>query len=503
MNEPASRIVPVLEEVKQFIRRDHKMWINGRWTDSTSAKKLPIFDPSTGGKIGEICDASSEDVDRAVAAARAALQGEWYKMRPADREKCLIRFSELIEVHSEELAQLETINQGKSINLSRMIEVGASVEYVRYMAGWATKIEGSTLDLSIPIPPGARNMGFTLREPVGVVGAIVPWNFPMMMALWKIAPALACGCTMVLKPSEDTPLTALRLAELAREAGIPDGVLNVATGLGKGAGAQLAAHPGIDKVSFTGSTVVGKEIGHAAINNMTRFSLELGGKNPMIIMSDMDVGAILPGLMAGCFFNQGQVCAAASRLYIDRPVFDKVVANLEGAMKDMRLGSGLDTEATLQPLVSARHQDRVAQAVDAAVKGGVKVVTGGKRADRAGYFFEPTLLLNAGKDNVAVRQEIFGPVIAAIPFDGLDQAIELANDTSYGLAASVWSNDVNSVLRTVRRLKAGTVWVNTHIPVDPNLPFGGYKQSGYGREHGRSAIDQYTEMKSVIIPVME
>ena len=497
------KLIPVLPEVTRFLQRQHQHWINGRWEASAGERKIPVFDPSTGEMISQVLDGDAEDVDRAVAAARAALEGTWGRMRPADRERCLLRFADLLEAHGEELAQIETINQGKSINIARMIEVGASVEYVRYMAGWATKIEGSTLDLSIALPPGARNMGFTLREPVGVVGAIVPWNFPLMIALWKLAPALACGCTIVIKPSENTPLSVLRLAELSKEAGIPDGVVNIVTGIGAGAGASLAGHPGIDKITFTGSTAIGKQIGRSALENMTRFSLELGGKNPMIILDDMDVGAIVPGLMAGCFFNQGQVCAAASRLYIQRPVFDRVVASLESAMKGMSLGPGLDPQAALQPLVSALHRDRVMDAVSQAVAEGVTVVTGGKRPDRPGYFYEPTLLVNAARDSLAVKHEIFGPVVAAIPVDDLDQAIGLANDTPYGLAASVWSNDLNSALRAVRRLKAGTVWVNSHIPVDPNLPFGGYKQSGYGREHGRSAIDQYTEMKSVCIPVFD
>lgn len=495
-------LIPILPEVTAFLQRQHALWINGEWLASTSGKRLAVFDPATGLEISHIPDASDLDVDHAVKTARAAFN-HWSRMRPADRERLLLKFADVIESHGEELAQLETINQGKSIHLSRMIEVGASVEYVRYMAGWATKIEGTTSDLSIPIPPGARNLGLTLRQPVGVVGAIVPWNFPMGMAIWKIASALTCGCTMVLKPSEDTPLTALRLAELAKEAGIPDGVLNVVTGLGIGAGAALARHPGIDKVSFTGSTVTGKEIGRMALANMTRFTLELGGKNPMIIMDDMDTAAIAPGLMAGCFVNQGQVCAAASRLYIHRSIFDRTVATLEAAMKAMTLGSGLNPEAQVQPLVSAKHQARVNEAVDAIRREGVEIVTGGKAPNRTGYFFEPTLLINAPENSIAQKQEIFGPVISAVPIDNLDQAISLANDTSYGLAASIWTRDFNSAMKAARQLEAGTVWINSHIPLDPSLPFGGFKQSGYGREHGRGAIEQYTEPKSIIIPVFE
>jgi phenylacetaldehyde dehydrogenase len=336
------QLIQVLPEVSRFIAREHKLFINGSGVAATSNETLAVYDPSTGEEIGRIPEAAPQDLDHAVSAARAALEGEWGRMRPADRERCLHRFADLIERHSEELAQIETINQGKSINISRMIEVGASVEYVRYMAGWATKIEGSTLDLSIPVPANTRYTGLTLREPVGVVGAIVPWNFPLMIALWKIAPALACGCTMVLKPSEETPLTALRIAELAHEAGLPKGTLNVVTGRGSTVGAALTRHPGIDKITFTGSTATGKQVGAAALANMTKFSLELGGKNPLIVLSDVDTQSLLPGLMMGCFLNQGQVCAAASRLYLHESIFDRVVSDLEGAMKSLRIGSGLD-----------------------------------------------------------------------------------------------------------------------------------------------------------------
>ena len=492
-------LVPVLPEVDAFLRKDHRLFIDGKSTPASSDRTIELHDPSTGAVIGSVASATTDDLDRAVAAARRALEGEWSRLRPAERERRIHRLADLIEAHGEELAQIETINQGKSINISRAIEVGASVEYVRYMAGWATKIEGSTLDLSIPVPPGVRHTGLTLREPVGVVGAIVPWNFPLMIALWKIAPALACGCTIVLKPAAETPLTALRLAELASEAGLPDGVLNVVTGGGSTIGAALARHPGIDKVTFTGSTAVGREVGIGALTNMTNFSLELGGKNPLIVLSDADVGAILPGLAMGCFLNQGQVCAAASRLYVHAPLYDRVVGDLESVMTSMRLGPGLDPSADLQPLVSARHSNAVEAIVDEAAGAGATILTGGRRADRPGYFYEPTLIVDAERDNPAIRKEIFGPVVTVTPVADLDDALHRANDSSYGLAASIWSNDFAAITRAIRELRAGTVWVNSHIPVDPNLPFGGFKQSGIGREHGRSIIDQYTEIKSVCI----
>jgi len=494
-----STSIQLLPEVQAFLRRDHGHFIDGRVVAPRGDVRIDVFDPSSGERIARVADATDAEVDQAVAAARRAFEGEWSALRPADREMALHRFAQKIAEHAEELAQIETLNQGKSINLARAVEVGGSVEYVRYMAGWATKIEGSTLDLSIPVPPGVRHTGLVLREPIGVVGGIIPWNFPLMIAVQKIAPALACGCTVVLKPSEDTPLTALRLAELALEAGIPPGVVNVITGRGDTAGAALARHPGVNKLSFTGSTVTGRKIGEAALQNFTRFTLELGGKNPMIILGDTDVASMLPGMMAGCFFNQGQVCAAASRLYIQDSVFDSTIDQLRQAMASLKMGPGMDPAAEMQPLVTARHREKVAGLVRDARAAGANLLTGGKEADRPGYFFEPTLLVEADASNPAMTTEIFGPVIAATRVSGLEEALDAANATPYGLAASVWTNDLPKAMYAIRRLKAGTVWVNSHIPIDPNLPFGGHKHSGIGREHGRSMIDLYTELKSVVI----
>jgi phenylacetaldehyde dehydrogenase len=494
-----SRSVEILAEVRAFLDRVHGAFIEGKSVSSATDRYIDVHNPADGSVISRTIEGSRHEVDLAVESAHRAL-GLWRGMRPADRERCLVRFSEVIEAHAEELAQIETLNQGKSINLARAIDVAGSVEYVRYMAGWATKIEGSTLDLSIPIPPGTRNLGFTLREPVGVVGAIVPWNFPMMIALWKIAPALASGCTIVVKPSEDTPLTALRLAELVLEAGIPPGVVNVVPGYGRDAGAALVEHASVNKVTFTGSTETGRHIGISALKNMTRFSLELGGKNPLIVLPDVDVDQIMPGMMGACLLNQGQVCAAASRLYVHRSIYDRVVTGMSDAMKRLRMGPGMDMSADLQPLVSHAHVEKVAALVEQSGKT-ADIVTGGNRPDSSGFYFEPTLIVNADANNPAVRDEIFGPVISVTPIDSLDEAVTLANASRNGLAASVWTNDLNSALRGIRALEAGTVWVNSHIPVDPNLPFGGYKQSGIGREHGRQMIEQYTEIKSVCIPV--
>ncbi len=484
--------------VRAFLGRQLGHFIDGTMVHG-EGQPVSVYDPSTGEVLARVPDATKAEVDRAVASSRRALEGEWSRLRPADRERILVRLSELIEAHGEELAQLETLNQGKSIMLSRMLEVGHSVEFCRYMAGWATKIEGTTIDVSIPIPPGTRYRAMTLREPVGVVGAIVPWNFPLIMAVWKITPALACGCTVVLKPAEETPLTALRLAELCMEAGVPPGVVNVVTGNGATAGAALAAHPGIDKVAFTGSTEVGRKIGHAAVDNMTRFSLELGGKSPVIVLDDVPTEMAVGGSAMAIFFNQGQVCTAGSRLYVQKKAFDQVVNGLAAAAGSMPMGPGLDPNNQVNPLVSSRQRDRVCSYINQGLAAGARAVTGGKAAERPGYFVEPTVLVDVDHSMSVVREEIFGPVVVAMPFDDLDEVARRANDSDFGLGASIWSNDLGKVMTLVPRIKAGTVWVNTHNMIDPAMPFGGFKQSGYGREMGRAAIDLYTETKSVCI----
>ena len=381
-----------------------------------------------------------------------------------------------------------------------MVDVGAGAEFVRYMAGWATKLEGQTLDNSIGIP-GPQWVTYTRREPVGVVGAIVPWNFPLAIALWKVAPALAAGCTVVLKPSEETPLTALRLADLAIEAGFPPGALNVVCGRGATAGAALAAHPDIRKISFTGSTGVGRLIGHAAVDNMARFTLELGGKSPLIVLDDADPAAAAQGAANGIFFHQGQVCTAGSRVYVQRGIFDKVVSQLALVAEGLRIGSGFDPQAQFGPLVSRRHMDRVMAHIDGAVAEGATLVTGGGRAFDGGCFVKPTVFVDAKPSMRIVREEVFGPVATVVPFDDVEDAIRLANDSAYGLAASVWSNNLSAVHRIVPRLQAGVVWVNAHNVLDNALPLGGVKQSGYGRDLGRAAVESFTELKSVCMAV--
>lgn len=482
-------------------QRSFGNFIDGEFRESRSGKRINVVDPASEMTVADTPDSDQGDVDAAVAAARRALEDSaWSRMRPADRERALFRLSQLIEEHGDELSAMETLQSGKLQGVARMIDVGFSAEFVRYMAGWATKLEGSTLQPSIPFPPGARYHTYTQREPVGVVGAVVPWNFPLAIALWKIAPALAAGCTVVLKPSPETPLTALRLAALALEAGIPAGVLNVVCGGGT-AGAALCAHPGVDKISFTGSTATGRAIGHTAVDRMARFTLELGGKSPMIVLPDADPVAAAAGAAMGIFFNQGQVCAASSRLYVHRSLFDQVVNEVARQAEGMRIGSGFDATAQLGPVVSRRHFDRVMGFIDGARREGATALTGGERARDAGCFIKPTVFVDVNPGMQVVREEVFGPVLVAMPFDDVEDAIRQANDSPFGLTASVWSNNLSAVHRIIPRIKAGTVWVNTHNLLDANLPFGGYKQSGFGRDLGRAAVESYTEQKSVCMSV--
>ncbi|HEX7759384.1 MAG TPA: aldehyde dehydrogenase family protein [Caulobacteraceae bacterium] len=492
---------PLGAAARSFLASPVKMMIGGQAVDARSGRELEVFDPATGSVIARVPAAGAEDADLAVAAARSALTGEWSRLRPADRERAILKLADLVEADADALAELETLNNGQSIGVARALEVGASAEHLRYMAGWATKIYGTTLDVSIPMPPGQKYRVMTRKEPVGVVGAIVPWNFPLMMAVWKIAPALAAGCTVVLKPAEETPLTALRLAGLCREAGIPDGVVNVVTGWGHEAGAALSRHPGVDKLTFTGSTEVGKLIGHAAIDNMTRLTLELGGKSPMVMFEDMDLA--LTGLAAnlGVFFNQGQVCTCGSRLLVQKSIFDRVVGDFVDVASGLTIGSGFDPQAQINPLISAKQQQRVLGMIEAGVAEGATLASGGAAAGDQGFFVQPTVVVGAGAANSLVRDEVFGPVVVALPFDDMDDAIAKANDTIYGLGASIWSRDLSKVLTFSDAVKAGTVWVNCHSLVDPNMPFGGYKQSGLGREHGASGIENYLETKSVCIAI--
>lgn len=477
-----------------------RMFIDGQWQDASNGETFAVYDPASAEVIARVPLATSADVDRAVRAARKALASrDWAGLVPAARERILLRLADLIEANSDELSRLETLNNGKLLPWAQAIDVGGSAQWLRYMAGWATKIEGSTFDVSLPFPPGIKYRASTLRVPVGVVGAIVPWNFPLAMAMWKIAPALACGNTVVLKPAEETPLTALRLAELAIEAGLPPGVLNVVTGDGPDAGASLVAHPGVDKISFTGSTEVGRVIGAQCGRDIRRVALELGGKSPVIVLDDMDIETAIAGAAGAIFFNHGQVCTAGSRLYVARASYDKVVAGVAAIANSTVLGSGLDPASQMGPLVSAHHKERVQKLIATGSAEGAEVVAGGAH-DGPGYFVRPTVIANpANKPLTLVREEVFGPVLVAMPFDDFDDVLRQANDSHYGLGASVWTHRLDKAQRAMDALQAGTVWVNTHNMVDPNMPFGGFKSSGVGREHGRAAIEAYTETKSICI----
>lgn len=461
-----------------------------------------MTDPATGKDIAVIANADHDDVDRAVAAARKAFeQGAWPQMPPAGREALLWRLSDLVEQHADELAEIESIDNGKTRFMAGLIDVPATRDYLRYMAGWATKVEGSTFETSIAHPPGRRFHTYTVREPLGVVAQIVPWNFPLLMAVWKLAPALAVGCTCILKPAEQTSLTALRLGELVIEAGFPPGVVNILTGTGATTGAELVAHPGVDKIAFTGSTAVGKLINRSATDTIKRVTLELGGKSPIIVLPDADVETVIAGAAQAIFFNSGQVCTAGSRLYAHRKVFDRVVEGVSAAAQSMRLGPGLDPATQMGPLVSRQQQQRVLSYIASGRAEGAAVMTGGDAPSHPGYFISPTVLASVREDMRVVREEIFGPVLVAQRFDDLDDLAALANNSPYGLSASIWSNDLTAVHQLVPKIRAGTVWVNCHNLVDPNMPFGGFKQSGFGREHGRSAIEQYSELKSVCMAV--
>jgi phenylacetaldehyde dehydrogenase len=484
--------------VREFLVKKPRLLINGEWVEARSGKTLAVFDPATGKEIGRVAEAGSEDVDRAVAAARAAFEaGPWQEMLPVAREALLWKLADLIEQHAGEFAEIESLDNGKTRFMASIIDVPGSRDYFRYMAGWATKIEGTTMQTSIGGVPGAKFHTYVAREPVGVVAQIVPWNFPLAMAAWKLAPALAAGCTCILKPAEQTPLSALRLGELIREAGFPPGVVNILTGLGETTGAALVAHPGVDKIAFTGSTEVGKIINKSATDTLKRVSLELGGKSPVIVLPDANVDAVIGGAAMAIFFNSGQVCTAGSRLYVHSSIFDRVVDGLSAAAGEIRLGPGLDQATQMGPLVSKEQQERVLGYIESGRKQGAAVVAGGEAPSHPGYYVQPTVLVNVRPEMRVVREEIFGPVLVAQRFDQLDEVVTAANDSPYGLGASIWSNNLSAVHRLIPRIKAGTVWVNCHNMVDPNMPFGGFKQSGIGREHGRVAMHMYTELKSV------
>jgi phenylacetaldehyde dehydrogenase len=402
-----------------------------------------------------------------------------------------------MEQHLQEFAELETLDNGKPLKVAKAADVPLAVDLFRYMAGWATKIEGNTIPISVPYAPGAKYLAYTLREPVGVVGQIIPWNFPLLMAAWKLGPALAAGCTVVIKPAEQTPLSCLLLGELVQEAGIPDGVVNIVPGYGETAGAALAAHPDVDKVAFTGSTEVGRLILQAAAGNLKKVSLELGGKSPNVVFGDVDLDAAIAGSASAIFFNHGQCCCAGSRLYVENSIFDKVVEGVSAKADKIRVGPGMDKSTDMGPLVSEEQLNRVCGYLESGFSEGAKAVAGGKRHGDKGYFVKPTVLVNTRDDMKVVQEEIFGPVVTAIPFKDTSEMIAKANDSVYGLAAGIWTRDIQKAHRMAAELRAGTVWINCYNIFDAALPFGGYKQSGWGREMGHDVLELYTEVKAV------
>jgi len=488
--------VATLPEVSAFIARQHGNLIDGKTIGSD--EKLTVLNPATGEALAQAANANAEEVDMAVQSAWSAGSAHWASQRPAERERILLKLADLVEANGEAIAQLETLNQGKSIHLARAIDVAGTVEFMRYTAGWATKLDGEALNPSIAVPPGAQYTAWTRREPVGVVAGIIPWNFPFMIAAWKAIPALVAGCSVVLKPSPETPLSALYLADLALQAGVPPGVLNVVTGDGA-TGQALVSHPLVAKVSFTGSTATGKLVGHAALDHMARFTLELGGKNPMLVFADADINAAVQGLMLAGLANQGQICASASRIYVQRPVYEEFVAALTQAVGGMQVGAGMDEAASITPVISKRQQEKIEGYLHSAREQGARFACGGGKLERPGFYINPTVLADVRQDMQVAREEIFGPVLSVIPFDSDEEAVTLANDTPYGLGASLWTKDLTRSMRLVRRIEAGTVWVNTHVLLDPSMPFGGFKQSGMGREFGRYSVEACTEIKSVCI----
>ncbi len=487
--------VEVLDEVTKFIEGSPQMVIGGRPTGAASGETFDVIDPSTGKAFTQVPRANIADVDAAVASAREAFEDRrWSGLRPGKRTEILYKFGELVKRHIPELSQLESLDSGKPVSLSSG-EMWFAGDVLRYYAGWPTKMHGETN------PTDDNTFVYTLREPVGVCGGIIPWNFPMLMAVYKVGPALAFGNTCVLKPAEQTPLTALRLGELALEAGVPDGVLNVVTGFGEEAGQALAQHEDVDKIAFTGSTEVGRKILHASEANLKRVSLELGGKSPNVVFPDADLKRASKGSMLGVFLNSGQVCTAGTRILVEKSIHDGFVSSLVDATSSMKLGPALADDTGMGPVVSEEQKDRVTGYIEIGRNEGAEVVTGGGTPSDLGdgYFVEPTVFTGVNNNMRIAQEEIFGPVASVIQVDDVDDAIRTANDTIYGLAATVWTNDLKKAHKVARGIKAGTVWVNTSGLYDPAVSYGGFKQSGFGRELGRGSMDIYTDQKSVWI----
>ena len=495
---PASLKAAIPQAIRDWLSRPRKLLIDGKWVDAKSGKTFDVHDPATGELLAHVAEGDKADVDLAVKAARRAFDsGPWARMTPSERGRILHRLGDLVLEHADELATLEALDNGKPKAVAKAADVTLAADMFHYMSGWATKIEGKYIPISALAAPGMQFTSLTRPEPIGVVGQIIPWNFPLLMAAWKLAPALTTGCTVVLKVAEQTPLSALRLGELVLEAGVPPGVVNIIAGFGETAGAALAEHPDVDKVAFTGSTEVGRLIVQAASRDLKKVSLELGGKSPNIILKDADLSQAIPGATAAIFFNHGQCCNAGSRLFVHKSIFDDVVNGIAKEADKIRIGHGLD-DVDMGPLVSQVQYDRVTDYLASGAKEGARAVCGGQGFGGKGYFVPPTILVDTKPDMKVVREEIFGPVLVATPFDDADDAlIAEANNTIYGLAAGVWGKDGGETQRIANRLKAGSVWINCYHVFDAALPFGGYKQSGWGREMGQAVLSNYLEQKAI------
>lgn len=480
-------------KVTEFLTGTKKMFIDGDFVESISGKVFETYNPADGEVLAYVSEAQAEDVHLAVMAAKKAFEeGPWSKMSASERGRLMYRLGELIEENKQELAEIDSLDNGKPIHEVLGNDIPNAVGQFQYYAGWATKIMGQTIPVSGPY------FNYTRHEPIGVVGQIIPWNFPLMMAAWKIAPALATGCTVVLKPAEQTPLSALYLAKLVAEAGFPDGVINIVPGYGQIAGDALVKHSHVNKIAFTGSTNVGKSIMKEAANTMKRVTLELGGKSPNIILPDADLTKAAPGVFSGIMANQGEVCSAGSRVFIQKKAFDNVMSDLVSYAKNVKQGHGLDPETEMGPLVSKKQQERVLNYIEQGNEAGATMLTGGGHTEK-GYFVEPTIFSDVDDQMSIAREEIFGPVVVAMPYDDLDEIIDRANNSPFGLAAGVWTENLKNAHYVANRLKAGSVWVNCYNVTDPASPFGGYKESGFGREMGSYALNNYTEVKSVWI----
>lgn len=483
-----------------FLAREHRLLIDGKWVPARSGKVFDTYDPGTGRVIARVAEGDAADIDLAVKAARQAFEsGPWSRIPASDRGRMIWKLADLLEQNAEEFAELEALNNGKPLASALHGDVPLSADMFRYMAGWSTKITGETFAVSTP----GNFHAFTVREPVGVVGQIIPWNAPLLMAAWKLGPALATGCTIVLKPAEQTPITALRLGELIQEAGIPDGVVNIVSGFGPTAGAAIAAHPDIDKVAFTGSSEIGRIIINAATGNLKKVSLELGGKSPVIVFPDADLSVAVPGAAQAIFANSGQVCTAGSRLFAHQKVFDRMVEGIAQEAGKIRVGHGLAEGTQMGPVISQVQLDRISDYIDQGKAAGASVASGGKRIGSEGYFMAPTILTDTKPDMSVMQEEIFGPVLCAVSFDDddLDRIAKQANDSIYGLAGSIWTKDISIAHKMMRRIRAGRIGINVHGSVDAALPTGGFKQSGWGRERGHEGLNLYTEVKSVIMSI--